>query len=110
MANINGKVYAMNVVTPMKPWKTWLLRVFFFILGHVRPLQTDLINLHFIQFARWVIVPRDAFPYLGGDPETGRPEIRLPALLQQFQRNLEPVHRRLLGCPESRAESYLALE
>jgi hypothetical protein len=64
MANINGKVYAMNVITPMKPWKTWLLRVFFFVLGHVRSLQTDLINLHFIQFARWVIVPRDGFPHL----------------------------------------------
>jgi hypothetical protein len=66
MSNINGKVYAMNVVTPMKPWKTWLLRGFFFILGRVKPLQADLINLHFIQFARWVIVPRNAFPFLGG--------------------------------------------
>jgi len=66
MSNINGKVYAMNVVTPMKPWKTWLLRGFFFILGHVKALQTDLINLHFIQFARWVIVPRNAFPFFGG--------------------------------------------
>jgi len=66
MSNINGKVYAMNVVTPMKPWKTWLLRAFFFILGHVKPLQADLINLHFIQFARWVIVPRNSFPFFGG--------------------------------------------
>ena len=66
MSNINGKVYAMNVVTPMKPWKTGLLRGFFFILGQVKPLQADLINLHFIQFARWVIVPRKSFPFLGG--------------------------------------------
>lgn len=64
MSNINGKVYAMNVVTPMKPWKTSLLRVLFFGLGRLRPLQVDLINLHFIQFARWVIVPRHAFPVL----------------------------------------------
>ena len=68
MSNINGKVYAMNAITPMKPWKTWLLRGFFFVLGHVRSLQSDLINLHFIQFARWVIVPHHAFPYLG-DPQ-----------------------------------------
>ena len=27
MSNINGKVYALNVITPMKPWKTWILRV-----------------------------------------------------------------------------------
>ena len=65
MSNINGKVYAMNVITPMKPWKTWILRGLFFVLGHVKPLQNDLINLSFIEFARWVILPRRRFPYLG---------------------------------------------
>jgi hypothetical protein len=64
MSNINGKVYAMNIVTPMKPWKTWLLRVLFFALWHIKPLQKDLINLSFIEFARWVIVPRRHFPFL----------------------------------------------
>lgn len=79
MSNINGKVYAMNVITPMKPWKTWLLRGFFFILGHVKSLQSDLINLHFIQFARWVIVPRHAFPFLGGNQR--REELQYDYLL-----------------------------
>lgn len=65
MSNINGKVYALNAITPMRPWKTWILRAFFFVLGHVKPLQADLINLSFIQFARWVIIPRDRFPFLG---------------------------------------------
>lgn len=65
MSNINGKVYALNAITPMQTWKTWLLRGFFFILGHVKPLQADLINLSFIQFARWVIIPRNRFPFLG---------------------------------------------
>jgi hypothetical protein len=65
MSNINGKVYALNAITPMKPWKTWILRIFFFFLGHVKPLQADLVNLSFIQFARWVILPRDRFPFLG---------------------------------------------
>jgi hypothetical protein len=65
MSNINGKVYALNVITPMKPWKTWILRVAFFVLDHVKSLQGDLINLSFIEFARWVIVPRNAFPLLG---------------------------------------------
>jgi hypothetical protein len=64
MSNINGKVYAMNIVTPMKPWKTWLLRSLFFVLWHIKPLQQDLINLSFIEFARWVIVPRRCFPFL----------------------------------------------
>jgi hypothetical protein len=65
MSNINGKVYAMNAVTPMKPWKTWILRLIFWALGIFKPAQKDLINLAFIQFARWVIIPHDRFPYLG---------------------------------------------
>jgi len=64
MSNINGKVYAMNVVTPMKPWKTWLLRALFFALWNIKTLQKDLINLSFIEFARWVIIPRSRFPFL----------------------------------------------
>jgi len=65
MSNINGKVYAMNAITPMKPWKTWILRGFFFLLGHIKPLQKDLIDLSFIEFARWVVLPRKGFPFLG---------------------------------------------
>jgi hypothetical protein len=65
MSNINGKVYAMNAITPMKPWKTWILRAIFFVLGHVKPLRQDLINLSFIEFARWVILPRRGFPLVG---------------------------------------------
>lgn len=65
MSNINGKVYAMNAITPMKPWKTGILRAAFFVLWNVKPLQKDLIDLSFIEFARWVIVPRDRFPFLG---------------------------------------------
>lgn len=65
MSNINGKVYAMNAITPMKPWKTGILRTAFFVLWHVKPLQKDLIDLSFIEFARWVIVPRDRFPFVG---------------------------------------------
>ena len=64
MSNINGKVYAMNVVTPMKPWKTPILRLLFFILWNVKSKQQDLINLSFIEFARWVIVPRRHLPFL----------------------------------------------
>jgi hypothetical protein len=65
MSNINGKVYALNVITPMKTWKTWILRAAFFVLDHVKSLQNDLINLSFIEFARWVIIPRTEFPCLG---------------------------------------------
>jgi hypothetical protein len=66
MSNINGKVYAMNAITPMRRWKTWILRAAFFVLWHVKPLQKDLIDLSFIEFARWVVVRRGSFPNLEG--------------------------------------------
>jgi hypothetical protein len=69
MSNINGKVYAMNAITPMRPWKTWILRLVFFILGTVKSKQQDLINLSFIEFARWVIIPRNRFPFFGDTQE-----------------------------------------
>jgi hypothetical protein len=62
MPNINGKQYAMNAITPMKPWKTWFVRAFFLYLGDWPPAGRDLVNLSFIHFARWVIVRRDQFP------------------------------------------------
>ena len=65
MSNINGKVYAMNAITPMKPIKTLALRLILWVLWHVKPLQNDLINLSFIEFARWVVVPRRGFPNAG---------------------------------------------
>src|SRR5882672_12460317 len=54
----------MNAITPMKWWKTPFLRLIFFLLGAIKPLQNDLKNLSFIHFARWVIVPRAGFPRL----------------------------------------------
>lgn len=66
MSNINGKVYAMNAITPMRRWKTWILRLAFFVLWHVKSLQKDLIDLSFIEFARWVVVRRGSFPNLEG--------------------------------------------
>ncbi|HZD50416.1 MAG TPA: hypothetical protein VE178_16860 [Silvibacterium sp.] len=69
MSNINGKVYAMNAITPMKPWKTWILRLLFALLAGIKSKQADLINLSFIEFARWVIIPRGHFPFLGKGQE-----------------------------------------
>ncbi len=54
----------MNAITPMKPWKTPILRLLFFLLGAIPPLQKNLKDLSFIHFARWVIVPRSKFPVL----------------------------------------------
>ena len=79
MSNINGKVYAMNVVTPMKPWKTPFLRLIFFLLWHIKSKQQDLINLSFIEFARWVIIPREHFPHAAADQP--REELKYDYLL-----------------------------
>jgi hypothetical protein len=64
MSNINGKAYAMNAITPMKPWKTWILRVVFRGLEIAFSLFPGggLKELSFIHFARWVIVPHRRFP------------------------------------------------
>ena len=69
MSNINSKVYAMNAITPMKPWKTWILRGFFFLLVHIKPLQKGLSDLSFIEFARWVVLPRREFPFIGNSQQ-----------------------------------------
>jgi hypothetical protein len=79
VSNINGKVYAMNCITPMRPWKTWILRVIFFLLWHIKHLQLDLINLSFIEFARWVIIPRNSFPHV--DPSQKHEELQYDYLL-----------------------------
>jgi len=65
VTNINGKTYAMNAVTPMKGWKSPILKALFLALGAIKAKQKDLIQLSFIHFARWVLVKRNQFPHLG---------------------------------------------
>src|SRR5438445_9073957 len=69
----------MNAVTPMKPWKTPILRLIFFLLGAIKPLQNDLKQLSFIHFARWVIVGKNQFPLL--TEKQPREELRYDYLL-----------------------------
>ena len=90
MANVEGKAYAINVVTPLVPWKALILRIYFRIIllaiGLVGKLdiprrfgflasiplvrtQLNLKKLSFIYFARWTLVGRKGFPHLGdGQP------------------------------------------
>lgn len=77
MSNIAGKAYAMNVLTPMKPWRTWINRAIFFGIRLVPPSLSMLQRLKFIHFARWVIIKRNAWP----DPRALSPDTprdRLP--------------------------------
>lgn len=67
MANVAGKAYAITVTTPMPPWKTGFLRAVFWVIGTLgvpKKDQENLVKLSFIHFARWVIIPRGAFPRL----------------------------------------------
>jgi hypothetical protein len=79
MTNINGKVYAMNAITPMKWWKTWIVRAVFILFAAVKPLQGKLIQLSFIHFARWVIVKRRKFPQVS--PQQPGEDLRYDYLL-----------------------------
>lgn len=72
MSNVAGKAYGMNVVTPMRPWKTWINRLLFNI-ARTQPGQLGgLLGLSIIHFARWVMIKRDQWPDLG----QGRPRLQ----------------------------------
>ncbi len=65
MSNVAGKAYAMNVVTPMRPWRTWINRALFMVARALPSKLGGLLGLSIIHFARWVIIRRDQWPDLG---------------------------------------------
>lgn len=71
MANKAGKSYALTALTPIPPLKTPLVRLVFegIRLGLDPQDSANLKALEFIHFARWVLIPRRAWPWFGGpDP------------------------------------------
>lgn len=65
--DVSGKSFAITNTTPMPPWKSWILRLIFLVIGKLgvpKRDQENLVNLSFIHFARWVIIPRGGFPRL----------------------------------------------
>src|SRR6478752_9833601 len=68
MSNVAGKAYAMNVVTPMPPWRTWVNRFLFMASRALPGSLSGLLGLGLIHFARWVIIRRDQWPQLGQPP------------------------------------------
>ena len=65
MSNLSGKAYGMNMVSPMKPWRTWF-NTFLFMLGRAMPgTLKGLLGLSLIHFARWVMIKRADWPDLG---------------------------------------------
>ncbi|MCA8883287.1 MAG: hypothetical protein KDA50_06005 [Rhodobacteraceae bacterium] len=70
MSNIAGKAYAMNVVTPSKPYFTWINRLIFMVARSLPSVLSGLLGLSLIHFARWVIIKRDQWPDLGQGKQT----------------------------------------
>jgi hypothetical protein len=65
MSNTAGKAYAMNVVTPVPPWLTWINRLIFMVARAIPATLSGLLGLSLIHFARWVIIKRDQWPQFG---------------------------------------------
>lgn len=64
MSNIAGKAYAMNVITPIRWYKVWFNKLIFWIAKRNPSTLKGLVTLSLIHYARWVIIPRNAFPHL----------------------------------------------
>lgn len=64
MSNIAGKAYAMNVVTPIRSSMSWINRWIFGQATKNPGTLLGLATLSLIHYARWVIIPRKAFPHL----------------------------------------------
>ena len=62
MSNVSGKAYAMNVVTPMRPSRTWLAYLIFMFTRSQPSKLAGLLGLSFIHFARWILIRRDQWP------------------------------------------------
>jgi hypothetical protein len=63
---IDGRATAITVLTPIKPGRTPLERVVFFLGEHVKMLNKALEELSFIHYARWTIIT--------GFPDNGPPQ------------------------------------
>jgi hypothetical protein len=65
MSNVAGKAYGMNVISPMRPWLTWVNRLIFMASRALPANLAGLLGLSIIHFARWTIIKRDQWPDLG---------------------------------------------
>jgi hypothetical protein len=77
MSNVAGKAYAMNVVTPMRPWLTSINRALFMVARAIPTTLGGLLGLSIIHFARWVIIRRDQWPDLGQGKQSLRNDYML---------------------------------
>jgi hypothetical protein len=57
-----GKATAFVVPTPMRPWKTVIVRVILFIFDRIKSTQEIAKRLSFLPFVHWVVIGRNAWP------------------------------------------------
>ncbi|MBV8687015.1 MAG: hypothetical protein JOZ90_15620 [Alphaproteobacteria bacterium] len=69
MSNVAGKAYAMNVLTPIRPSRTWFARLIFMFTRARPDTLAGLLGLSFIHFARWILIRRDQWPDFGQPKE-----------------------------------------
>jgi hypothetical protein len=79
MSNIAGKAYAMNVITPIRWYMTWLNKLIFLIASKRPETLRGLVALSLIHYARWVIVNRKKFPHL--DPSQPKEDLKYSYML-----------------------------
>ncbi len=60
-----GKAYAFNVITPMRPSVTWIVKLLLMFFDVLKSTQQTAKNLSFLPFVHWVVVGRDRFPNCG---------------------------------------------
>jgi hypothetical protein len=72
----DGRATAITVLTPVKPFGTLKLRLVFFAAAHLPWLNTKLVRLSFIHFARWTIITQ--LPHNG--PPQPQEHLRHPYL------------------------------
>jgi hypothetical protein len=65
VSNVAGKAYGMNVITPMRPWKTGINRLIFMVARALPTTLHGLLGLSLIHFARWVLIRRSDWPDRG---------------------------------------------
>jgi hypothetical protein len=69
MSNVAGKAYGLNVLTPMRPRRTWINQAIFAAARAMPETMAGLLGLSIIHFARWFIIRRHQWPDLGQGPE-----------------------------------------
>jgi hypothetical protein len=62
-----GQAVTFNVITPMRRFGTWVVRLLLWFFDRVKSTQDTAKQLAFLPFVHWVVVRRDQFPHLSDD-------------------------------------------